>query len=404
NGTTYYYQVVATNPRGQSDPTNLASTSPSKVITLFGEADAFVRGGADAATKFGLASNLNVSANETTYLRFDLDKFRGTGVISAKLQLFGQRNAAGISTYAVYVVADNNWTEAAITNNSAPTLGAKVVSATVPNSLNYVTWDISALVRKYRDNHTRFLNLAVKREGADAASDVFISREQALNPPLLSVGIADYPNYPTGFSNADDLVLNGGTATATPPGSPTTNLRLTDFAQSTSSSAFFNRPVDIQRFKTSFTYRPAKATAEGITLCIQGNDATALGKPGGGLGYQQIPRSVAFKIDLFNNVGEGDSSTGIFKNGAVPTVPSTNLLNSAINFHWGHTYQFDVTYNGWNFDVAIKDVDTGRFAKVRYTVNIPATIGSTAGYVGFTGSTGGLVARQDIVSWTMSAP
>ncbi len=402
NGTTYYYEVSAINGRGVSAPTNIASAVPNQIINLIGVADSFVRTGASAGTNFGSAQNLSVSVGDTTYLRFDLSGFAGTGVISARLQLFGARSAAGSSTDTVYEVPDNTWTESGITANNLPALGAKQSSATVSPALAWKIWDVSALVRKYRDNHQRYISLAVKREGADAVADSFASREPGVNPPLLTVGIGDYPNYPSGFPNVDDLVFNGGAATGSSTGSLVTNLRLTDLATLTASSVFFNRPVNIQKFRTTFVYSPTKATAAGMTFCVQNNDVTALGAPGSGLGYQQMPNSVAFKIDLFNDVGEGDNSIGVFRNGVAPTLPATNLLNTPINFHWGHTYQFDLTYTGWPLVVGVKDLTTGRSTSNTYYVNIPAMIGNTTGFVGFTASTGTLVSRQDILSWTMS--
>ena len=46
-----------------------------------------------------------------------------------------------------------------------------------------------------------------------------------------------------------------------------------------------------------------------------------MGDPAGGLGYQDIPNSVAVKFDLWSNDGEGPNSTGLFLNGDKPTNP-----------------------------------------------------------------------------------
>jgi len=394
NGTTYYYQVSAVNPAGESAPTNTVNATPNSLLSLIAVADSFVRTGTDANRKFGTDPLLNVSPTETLYVRFDLTQFRGSAVTTAYLQLYA---SAGSNVNSVYEVADNTWKEDTITANNAPPLGAKISSNVTTLGSGYTSWDITALVRKYKDSGLKFLNLAVKRDTANTVADVFNSRDLGVNPPKITVVVPDYPNYPNGFGNSESMVLNGLTTVA---GS---NLRLTDYLPGTASSAFFDRKVDITKFKTRFVYNPTKATAEGMTFCIQASDPTVVGNSGAGLGYQYlVDRSVAFKVDIFNNVGEGDSSIGIFTNGKLPTVPSTNLVNTPINFKWGHTYQFDIAYDGWNFNVTIKDLVTGRYTSSKFTVNIPSIIGGNTAYVGFTASTGVLVSRQDVTSWTMS--
>ena len=63
---------------------------------------------------------------------------------------------------------------------------------------------------------------------------------------------------------------------------------------------------------------------------VEANGPNATGSTGGGLGYGPNPttgtpagiaKSVAIKFDFYNNAGEGTDSTGLYINGAAPTVP-----------------------------------------------------------------------------------
>jgi len=121
------------------------------------------------------------------------------------------------------------------------------------------------------------------------------------------------PNYAAGFAPGA-LTLNGGAVFNG------TRLRLTDGNVNEARSAFFTAPVNVQQFTTSFDFQLTNPAADGFTFTIQGNGPTALGQVGGGLGYAGIPNSVAVKFDLYSNQGEGPDSTGLYVDGAVPTI------------------------------------------------------------------------------------
>ena len=81
---------------------------------------------------------------------------------------------------------------------------------------------------------------------------------------------------------------------------------------------------------------------------------SALGPGGAGLGYGApspggnggIPNSVALKFDLYNNYGEGIDSTGLYVNGASPTVPALDMTASGVNLHSGDIFNVHMTYDG----------------------------------------------------------
>jgi hypothetical protein len=212
-------------------------------------------------------------------------------------------------------------------------------------------------------------------------------------PPALDWG--------AGFAKADDLRLNG--SAKLPPG--TTVLRLTD-ADNQAGSAFSVRRLSIAQFHTQFDFQLSKPQADGFTFVIQGVGPTALGGAGAGLGYGGIRPSIAVKFDLYNNQGEGINSTGLFLNGAAPTVggvgPSkgrTDLSGTGIDLHSGHPFTTVVEYDGSLLRVTITDQTTKASALQEYRVDIPKELGGKTGHIGFTGGTGGLHAIQDVLRW-----
>jgi hypothetical protein len=219
--------------------------------------------------------------------------------------------------------------------------------------------------------------------------------------PASAQSTAVSPSYGNGLGSAG-LTLNGKAVISG------TRLRLTDGRAGEASSAFFNKPVNVQSFTNDFSFQLTSATADGFTFAIQGNSPAALGVGGGSLGYGSnkagsvpgIGKSVAVKFDLYSNGGEGSDSTGLYVNGASPTTPFVDLTNTGINLHSGHTFNVHMTYDGATLVLGITDASNGTSFHTSFPVNIPSLVGGSTGYVGFTGGSGGLTAVQDILSWT----
>ena len=231
-------------------------------------------------------------------------------------------------------------------------------------------------------------------------ASAFFTVESSSTPPA--------PEFVNGFT-ASGLQLNGG---ATINGN---RLQLTDGGNSEARSAFYTSPVNIQHFTTDFEFQLSWATADGFTFTIQGNDPTAVGSLGGGLGYgpeptyhisyteRSIPRSVAIKFDLFNNVSEGTNTTGMFVNGATPTSPSIDLTSHGIDLHNGDIYRARLVYDGSVLGLTITDTnDPTKTFSTNFTVDIPSTVGGPTAYVGFTAGTGANSAIQEILNWNFS--
>jgi Legume lectin domain/Chitobiase/beta-hexosaminidase C-terminal domain len=224
-----------------------------------------------------------------------------------------------------------------------------------------------------------------------------------------TIGAVPTIDFSNGFASVKGLTLNGSAVN-----SDDSRLQLTAGGTFQAGSAFSNVPVNIQSFVGDFTFQLSGSPplADGITFTIQADGPTALGPHGGGLGYGPydpnitvggIPHSIAVKLDVYNNAGEGNDSTGVYVNGASPTIPAINLTSSGIVLSSGDTISAHIFYDGSYLYLTLKDPVSGGVYVGRTSINIPTTIGATTAYVGFTGATGGSVASQKILTWTFTS-
>ena len=202
-------------------------------------------------------------------------------------------------------------------------------------------------------------------------------------------------SFGSGFGSAQSsMTFNGSAALSN------SLLQLTNGGSNQGGSAWFNTTQTITQFTNDFAFQLVNPNADGMTFTIQNSGLTALGISGGSLGYAGIGNSVAVKFDLYNNGGEGVNSIGLYQNGALPTMPASDLSSSGIDLHSGHTFTVHMTYNGAILAMSITDVTTGAVYNTSWSINIPQVIGSNTAYVGFSGGTGGLTATQNIQTWS----
>ena len=198
-----------------------------------------------------------------------------------------------------------------------------------------------------------------------------------------------------------------------------TRLRLTTTQSYATGTGWFADHVNVQTFSNDFTFQISNptthSTGNGFAFVIQNSGTTAMGPTGGGLGYgpdntshatpssqTPIAKSVAIKFDTVNNAGEGTDSTGIYKNGASPTLPATTLGNG-VNLRSGDIFQVHMSYDGSTLTMTITDTtNPSDTFTTSWPIDIPGTVGGNTAYVGFTGATGVSVANQDVVTWTYS--
>ena len=205
-------------------------------------------------------------------------------------------------------------------------------------------------------------------------------------------------NFAGGFTSTAGMTLNGASVTITSGA-----LQLTNGQLNQAGSAFWSQPIGVKAFTTSFSFQLVQAKAEGITFTIQNVGPNALGKDQAGIGFEGIKKSVAVKFDIFNNAGEGSDSTGIFKNGAKPTVPAKSMSKSGVNLRSGDPMVATIKYNGKTLSVNITDSVNAETYKFSQSINIPQIVGGNTAYVGFTGSTGTNAATQEVLTWSYTS-
>jgi hypothetical protein len=202
-------------------------------------------------------------------------------------------------------------------------------------------------------------------------------------------------DFEYGFSSTAGLTLNGSTVA-----NNDTRLQLTNGGLNQAGSVFWNAPINIQAFSTTFEFQLSAAQGNGFTFTIQNIGPTALGGNSAGLGYQGVQKSVAIKFNFYNYQNEGDDSTGIYINGQSPVLPSVDLTPSGIVLASGDSIQAQVQYDGTTLTLSLLDLVTSHKFTMSQAINIPQIVGGNTAYVGFTGGTGGLSSSQKILTWT----
>ena len=110
---------------------------------------------------------------------------------------------------------------------------------------------------------------------------------------------------------------------------------------------------------------------------------------------------MAVKFDIHNNAGEGSDSTGLYTDGASPTIPALNMTSSGVVLLDGDVFSVHMTYDGTTLTMTITDTVNSHTFTSSWAINIPNVVGSNTAYVGFTGGTGGETAIQkEILDWT----
>ncbi len=195
---------------------------------------------------------------------------------------------------------------------------------------------------------------------------------------------------------------------------------------------WFAAQQNITSFTTDFTFKMASGqpvpSIIGITFCVQntgpgnpwglyGSHASADSNMAGYGGYalaDQFPllNSIAVKFDMNSNngnsttypAGGSPNSTGLYINGGPSAAlnPENDLNPYGINLYSGHMMEAHIVYDGSLLTMVLKDTVTNAQARYSWPVNIPASIGGSTAWVGFTG--GEIPATvNSILSWTYSA-
>ena len=205
------------------------------------------------------------------------------------------------------------------------------------------------------------------------------------------------------------LALNGTASLMWRAGDDERVIRLTDGGYKQVGSAWSTHTVDVNNsFETEFTthIRDGKTGADGIAFVVQGEGPRALGGWGGGMGYRGIEDSVAIEFDTYRNPKDPDDNHLAVAIGGNPDRPAvvgrTTITLKGMPFRARVHYDADETH----LRVYVRATTDG--AKEQLVLDHEVELADRAGidraWVGFTGSTGDLTARQDVYQWTLGAP
>jgi hypothetical protein len=273
------------------------------------------------------------------------------------------------------------------------TYDSQVLNLTITDAVTLATWSHSFTISI--PYHVGSSNAYVGFTGGTGIA----TASQKITYWTFLGGTPPVPNYLSGF-DGKDMYLNGGAAISG------TNLQLTNGGQNETASAYYLARVGIDSFTTNFEFQitPGATTtlADGFTFVIQNATYKAVGSGSGGLGYAGIPNSLAIKFDFFNSAGQGSDSTGVYVNGAMPTLPSIDLTQSTDVVGNGHLFNVQITYDGTTLTWTIHDLTHGQFVSESAPINIPQTIGSNIAYIGFTAACGDGTAIQNVLNWTFA--
>jgi hypothetical protein len=157
-------------------------------------ADAFVRDGSFASTNFGSNAALEVkngtsnSIKRESYLKFSVSGI--SEVATAKLRVFGKNvemfNSVNLSAYGV---ANDTWTETAITWLNAPGAATALLASTAVSRSQYYDLDVTGYVKAQLAGD-KTASFVLKNATGKNIKLAFNSKENATNSPQLVITTA----------------------------------------------------------------------------------------------------------------------------------------------------------------------------------------------------------------------
>ncbi|AFL87046.1 collagen triple helix repeat protein [Terriglobus roseus DSM 18391] len=172
------------------------------------------------STNYGTLSNLYVSSDSTVLLRFDLGTLPASTTASqisrATLRVFANRvNTPGVLTVAAINAA---WAEGAVTAQTIPSTGNAVEVFPVTDEGQFVTVDVTSLVKTWITTPSRNFGLALTAGTADVVLDSKESDTTA-HPAQLEIALASAAIGATGPQGPKgDIGATGAQGPAGPQG------------------------------------------------------------------------------------------------------------------------------------------------------------------------------------------
>ncbi|WP_433791495.1 L-type lectin-domain containing protein [Actinoplanes sp. CA-252034] len=204
------------------------------------------------------------------------------------------------------------------------------------------------------------------------------------------------------------LALNGTASLMWRAGDDERVIRLTDGGYRQAGSAWSLQQIDLTRsFETTFTahLRSGKVGADGIAFVAQGEGPRALGGWGGGLGYRGIWRSVAVEFDIYQNTPDPSSNHLAVSVDGNPDRHES-AAESSVRLY-GKPFQARIRYDAGQHRLTVFVRPRAKGTEellLDQKVDLARKAGVPFGWVGFTGATGSLTARQDVYEWSVTVP
>jgi len=247
-------------------------------------------------------------------------------------------------------------------------------------------------------------------EGSESVQEPIVQSDAEIDQTgseLVPV-VFDYIN----FESPVDLNISGDAASdITNTIDSSSVLRLTssigDFQTGT---AYHTNEVPLETFAVQFSFRITDSNgfidstdqtgADGFALIFQAL-GDVVGSSGGEIGYGGISPSVVVEFDTFMNIPTDPDSNhvGINIDGDISSINNSVFVEPQFDdenqrFAW-------IDYEQPLLEVRLSQTDQRPDTAILVTtVDIPAIIGSSTGFVGFTSATGLAHSNHDIISWS----
>src|SRR5262249_6979626 len=145
---------------------------------------------------------------------------------------------------------------------------------------------------------------------------------------------------------------------------------------------------------TQFTYSEGAGNggADGFAMVFQSAGANVVGAAGGSLGYAGINKSFAIEFNIYARGTQGIAF------GSHRALRAFQPPGGGVSLTSGSPVTVQAVYNGTAMNVTVSQGSNTFNTSVN--VDLRSLLYGPTGYVGFTGGTGGVNAKQDITGFS----